>query len=74
MGLLISLATGGRKEPVDSRYMSEYRLPGNNVFVSKVEDENVDQPLMQKVVGGTTLESLERPRRSGQIQVPVQRN
>lgn len=71
-GLLIGLVTGGTKEPVDGRYMSEYRLPGKNVFKSKSENGHVDQPLMQRSENGvTTLESLERPRRSEQIQVPL---
>lgn len=75
-GLLIGLVSGGRKQPVDGRYMSEYRVPGNNVFMSKAverdEDEIVGEPLMQKSIGGTTLESLERPRRGEPIRVPVQ--
>lgn len=72
MGLLIGFVTGGTKDPVDGRYMSEYRLPGNNVFITKAENGHIDQPLMQKSeTGTTTLESLERPRRSEQIQVPL---
>lgn len=75
-GLLIGLVSGGRKQPVDGRYMSEYRVPGNNVFMSKATgrdgEELVGEPLMQKSIGGTTLESLERPRRGEPIRVPVQ--
>lgn len=76
VGLLVGLVSGGRKQPVDGRYMSEYRVPGNNVFMLKAGkrdgDEMVGEPLMQKSIGGTTLESLERPRRGEPIRVPVQ--